>query len=97
MKRLWIRAHALVKVWQIVDRDIKSAGVTHDRAQQVERLTKALAKAKSDNAMVVVEVSDELAAIVAKDAYLMAAGRVLKDGEEPPYLGEEGKENDDAR
>lgn len=80
MKRLWIRRHALANVEDLARR--------HGFAADLG----TVATARNPNDMVVVEVSDDLAAVVAQDGYLMAAGKVLRDGEEPPYVGEEGKD-----
>jgi hypothetical protein len=84
VKRLWIRAHALNEVEQIANR-LKSFedNVTLGKAKY--------AAFPNINDMIVVEITDELAAAVARDAFLMTAGKVLADGEKPPYLGADVK------
>lgn len=72
-RRLWIRAHALRYLADLASRHGMAATGSGKR--------------RDPNDMIVVEIPDELAPLVMRDGYLLAAGKVLNDGEEPPYLG----------
>lgn len=79
MKRLWIRAHALPEVADIANRMMfgKSAQATMTLRYDTD----------DGNAMVVLEVPTEVADKVSRSAFLHTCGKILAEGEDPPYVG----------
>lgn len=56
-----------------------------------------LHREKDPNDMVVVEVIDEHARLMTQDTYLFMCGKVLDDGEEPPYVGADSEQRERRR
>lgn len=79
MKRLWIRAHALGTVHHLA--------TLYGTKDVAERLDQTMRQTTDPNRMVVVDIDDDLAAAVQRDGFFRASGKVLEEGEEPPYLG----------
>lgn len=88
MKRLWIRAHAVAEVRALATKIASDTKNPELAIFAVDLFASTQHLIDRDlNAMLVVEIPDDLAAAVMADGYLILAGKVLEEGEEPPYVG----------